>query len=108
AAVGRMTGAALWSGPGVALLAWAAHFGIMYALATFACGDRTLGLLATAACASVPVAVLLRARPASAPPPHDPETDELGRDAAAMIALLTLVAILWHAFAVLSLPVCVS
>ena len=104
-----MTGATLWRGPGVVLLAWAAHFGIMYALATFTCGDRTLGLLATAACASVPLAVLLlRARPASAPPPRDPETDELGRDAAAVIALLTFVATLWHAFAVLSLPVCAS
>lgn len=100
---------ALWLGPGVALLAWAADFSVMYALVTFSCARPLLGWSATIGCAAIAVAVLLRAL-RSAPEARDGdaelETWHLGRDVAIITALLALIAILWHAVAVLGLPGC--
>lgn len=99
----------LWHGPGVALLAWAVHFAIIYALVTFACDRRAFGWVATAACAAVALAVLLRARRSTSMPRDgngDPDTRDLGRDVAAVTALLALIAILWDGLAVLSQPTC--
>ena len=101
--------AALWLGPGVALLAWAADFAVMYALVTFSCARPLLGWSATVGCAAIALAVLLRAIRA-APEGRDGdaelETRRLARDVAIVTALLALIAILWHGVAVLTLPGC--
>jgi hypothetical protein len=100
---------ALWFGPGVALLAWAVNFSVMYALATYWCGRPVLGWIATLGSAAIALAVLLRAlrsTEASSDGDSQLETRRLGRDVAIITALLALVAILLHGVAVLSLPAC--
>ncbi|MEX2220258.1 MAG: hypothetical protein WEG40_00525 [Candidatus Rokuibacteriota bacterium] len=101
--------AAPWLGPGLALLAWAVDFAVMYALVTFACARPMLGWIATAVCAAVALAVLLRAlraAPAARDGNGDLETSRLGRDVSALTALLSLIAILWLGVAVLSPAAC--
>jgi len=103
------SGAALWLGPGVALVAWAVDFAVMYAGATFWCGRPALSLIATLGCAAIALAVLLRplrAAWSARDVAEDPDTQLLVRDAAIVIALLVLIGILWQGFAVLSLPAC--
>jgi hypothetical protein len=100
---------ALWFGPGVALLAWAVNFSVMYALATYWCGRPVLGWIATLGSAAIALAVLLRAlRSTEALSEGDGqlETRRLGQDVAIITALLALIAILLHGVAVLSLPAC--
>ncbi|MGH7366769.1 MAG: hypothetical protein ACREKQ_07310 [Candidatus Rokuibacteriota bacterium] len=100
---------ALWLGPGVALLAWAVDFWVMYALVTFSCARPLLGWGATIGCAAIALAALLRAlrsTPAASDGVGELETWRLGRDVAVITAVLALIAILWHGFAVLSLPAC--
>jgi hypothetical protein len=97
---------ALWLGPGLALVAWAVDFAVMYAAATFWCERPVLGWIATLGCAALALAALLRSARSPRSTDDDPDTDRLGRDAAIVIALLALVAILWHGVAVLSLPGC--
>jgi hypothetical protein len=98
-----------WLGAGLALLAWAVDFAIMYALVTFACARPGLGWIATTGCAAVALAVLVRALRTAPPPSGDLgvlETSRLERDIAALTALLSLIAILWLGVAVLSPPAC--
>jgi amino acid transporter len=98
---------ALWFGPGVALLAWALNFSVMYALATYWCGRTVLGWIATLGSAAIALVVLLRAlRSTEASSDSERETRHLGRDVAIITALLALIAILLHGVAVLSLPAC--
>ncbi|MGH7315371.1 MAG: hypothetical protein ACREJS_03835 [Candidatus Rokuibacteriota bacterium] len=100
---------ALWLGPGVAFLAWAADFSVMYAMVTFSCARPLLGWGTTIGCAAIALAVLLRAlrsTPAASDGPGELDTWRLGRDVTIITALLALIAILWHGVAVLLLPGC--
>src|SRR5687767_5767406 len=104
------------------LLAWAAHFTIIYAVTTLACtknfaGRKILGLgivpfaitIATLAALAVIGAVLINALVRALPP----RSARSGEDSARFlryvtvsIALLALVAIVWNALPVLVLPPC--
>lgn len=97
---------ALWLGPGLALVAWAVDFAVMYAAATFWCERPALGWIATLGCAAIALAALLRSARSPRVAHGDPDTERLGRDAAIVIVLLAVVAILWNGVAVLSLPGC--
>jgi uncharacterized RDD family membrane protein YckC len=97
------------AGPGVALVVWAVDFAVMYAGTTFWCGHPALGWIATLGCAAIALAVLLcplRAAWSARDAAGDQDTQRLARDAAIVISLLALIAILWHGIAVLSLPAC--
>ena len=99
--------AARWAG--LALAAWAVDFATMYALVTFACSRPALGWITTAACAIVALAALLaalRAGRGSEDPHEAMGTSRLGRDVAAVTALLSLIAILWLGTAMLSPLIC--
>lgn len=101
----------LRAGPSLALLAWAANFSVLYALATYGCDRRALGWMVTAACAAVALAVLLGAalsRPEIGGDLGDRDPRFFARPVAAVVAGLVLVAIAWQGFAVLALPGCRS
>jgi hypothetical protein len=102
------TRTALWLGRGLALVAWAVNFAVMYAAATFWCERPVVGWIATLGCATIALAALVRSARSPRVADGDPATEWLGRDAAIVIALLALIAILWHGVAVLSLPGCSS
>jgi hypothetical protein len=96
-------------GAGVALLAWAANFTALYALATYACERRALGWLATGACAAVVLVILIgaaRSRPESNRNHGTVDGRGFARPVTVVIAGLALIAIAWQAFAVLGLPGC--
>ena len=93
----------------LAFAAWAVDFAAMYALVTFACSRPALGWITTAGCAAAALAALvaaLRADQAAGDANDDLEASRLGRDVAAVTALLSLVAILWLGIAVLSPLTC--
>jgi polyferredoxin len=98
--------AARWAG--LALAAWALDFAAMYAWVTFACPRPALGWITTAACAAGALAALVGALRAdqTSGDRSEIETSRLGRDVARLIALLSLIAILWLGIAVLSPPTC--
>jgi hypothetical protein len=83
-------------------------FAAMYAVVTFACPRPTLGWLTTAVCAAGALAALLGARRVgqTCGDASEKATSRLGRDVAGLIALLSLIAILWLGLAVLSPPTC--
>jgi hypothetical protein len=98
--------AARWAG--LALAAWAVDFTAMYAWVTFACPRPTLGWITTAACAAVALAALVGALRGgqTSGDASEIETSRLGRGVAGLIALLSLIAILWLGVAGLSPPTC--